>query len=372
MQIDIREAHTSSEINQFIRFPHKLYKNCKQYVPVLDSEELSILTKSPSLEYCKIKMWLAYSNENKIIGRIAGILNPNANDFQKYKRVRFGWFDFIDDIDVAGALLDKVAEWGKEEGMTEIHGPLGYNTWNRQGMLVEGFENTPPTNCLYNFSYYPKIMDQLGYNKQLDWVQVRLYANVGVPDKLRRINELLLEKYNLKILDIKKIKDIDSLVEGFFKSYNLSFRNVDNFSPITPNEIKAIGKSYFPMLKPELTNIVVDEEGNVAAFGICFPSLSDAFKKAKGKLFPFGWYHIMRGFRKYDTIDLMMLGAAPEWQNKGISSIVHTHLATIFKKRDIKFAITNPQAEENLAHKVWDRYEYFPFMTRRCYIKELR
>ena len=371
MQINIREVQTSREIKQFIRFPHKLYKGSKQYVPVLDSDELSVLTKSPSLDYCKIKMWLAYSEKKKIIGRIAGILNPRADEFQQYKRVRFGWFDFIDDADVAKALLDKVEEWGKEEGKTEIHGPLGYNTWNRQGMLFEGFENTPPINCLYNYSYYPKIMDLLGYNKQVDWIQIKITANVGVPDKLKRINELLIEKHHLKILDIKKLKNIDSLVERFFKSYNKSFSRIDNFAPLTPNEIKSIGKTYFPMLKPELTSIVVDEQDNIAAFGICFPNLSQAFKKAKGRLFPFGWYHIMRGFRKYDSIDLMLLGAAPDWQNKGISAIPHTHLATIFQKIDLKYAISNPQAEDNSAFKVWERYEHFPYMKRRCYIKNI-
>ncbi len=371
MQIEIREVLTSSEIKKFIRFPHKLYKENKQYVPVLDSDEFSVLTKSPSLEYCKIRMWMAWSEENKIVGRVAGIINPRADEYQHYQRIRFGWFDFIDDVEVAKALLDKVSEWGREEGKTEIHGPLGYNTWNRQGMLIEGFENTPSVNCLYNYAYYPQIMEQLGYEKQVDWIQVKIPANVGVPDKLRRISESLMERYNLSILDITKLKSIDSLVENFFKAFNESFKNIANFIPLTNNEIKAIGKSYFPMLKPELTSILQDDKGNIAGFGICFPNLSEAFKKAKGRLYPFGWYHIMRGFKKYDSIDLMMIGAAPEWQNKGISSIYHSHLAPMFKELDIKYAISNPQAEDNSAYKVWDRYEHYPYMKRRCYIKNI-
>ncbi len=371
MQAVIREVLTTRDIKNFIKFPHKLYKHNKQYVPVLDFDEFKTLTRSPSLEYCKLKMWLAYSSKNEIVGRIAGILNPHANEFQECKRVRFGWFDFIDDVEVAGDLLDKVVQWGKEEQMNEIHGPLGFNTWNRQGMLVEGFENTPPSNCLYNYAYYPQIMEKLGYSKQLDWLQVKIIANVGVPDKVKRINELLMEKYKLRILDVSEISDINSLIERFFNSYNQAFKRVDNFSPMTPKEIEEIGKSYFPMLRPELTNIVIDDKDNVAAFGICFPSMSEALKKAKGKMFPFGWYHIMKAFKKYDNIDLMMLGASPEWQNTGISSIVHTHLATIFKELDLKFAISNPQAETNLAHKVWDRYGNTPYMTRRCYIKSI-
>jgi hypothetical protein len=214
-------------------------------------------------------------------------------------------------------------------------------------------------------------MEKLGYNKQVDWIQVKIPSNVGAPDKLNRISESLLGRYNLKILDIKKLKSIDSLVEKFFKTFNESFKNIVNFIPLTPNEIKAIGKSYFPMLKPELTIILQDEKDNIAGFGICFPNLSESFQKAKGKLFPFGWYHIMRGFRNYKSIDLMMLGAAPDWQNKGISSIYHSVLAVRLKKLDIKYAISNPQAEDNSAYKVWERYEHFPYMKRRCYIKTI-
>lgn len=371
MGFNIKEVMTSGEIKRFIKFPHKLYRNNKQYVPVLDSDEYKTLTASPSLEYCKIRMWVAVSESGEIIGRIAGIYNPRSNEFQNEQRVRFGWFDFIDDKSVAKALLEKVSEWGKELGMKEMHGPLGYNTWNRQGMLTEGFENLPPVNCLYNFPYYSTIMDQLGMEKQFDWVQVKLKANVGVPDKIRRINQMLLDKYKLRILDIKNLKNFDKFIDGFFKSYNESFREIDNFVPLTKAEVETIAKEYFPKLRDELTCIIVDQNDNIAAFGICFPNLSKSFQKAKGKLFPFGMYHIMQEFKKYDTIDLMILGAAPEWQNKGISSIYHTHIATNLERGRIKYAITNPQAENNSAYKVWDRYGYEPYMKRRCYIKNI-
>jgi GNAT superfamily N-acetyltransferase len=371
MGFSVKEVVTPSEIKKFIKFPHKLYKSSEQYVPVLDSDEYKVLTASPSLEYCKLKMWVAVSDNGEIVGRIAGIYNPRSNDFHNEKRVRFGWFDFVNDKDVAQALLDKVAEWGSEMGMEQMHGPLGYNTWNRQGMLTDGFENTPPVNCLYNYSYYPEIMEQLGMEKQIDWVQVKLKADVGVPDKIRRINQMLLDKYKLKILDIKKMKDYSKFVDSFFRSYNESFKEIDNFVPLTRSEVEQIAREYFPKLREELTCIIVDKDENIAAFGICFPNLSSSFKKAGGKLFPFGLLHIMREFRKYDTIDLMILGAAPEWQNKGISSIYHTHIATNLERGRIKYAITNPQAENNSAYKVWDRYGYEPYMRRRCYIKNI-
>ena len=189
MGFTIKEIRSSKEIKKFIKFPHKLYKSNKQYVPVIDSDEFSVLTQSPSLEYCSLRMWVALDESGEIIGRIAGILNPRSNEFHNQKRIRFGWFDFIENQDVAGALLSKVSDWGKELGMEQMHGPLGYNTWNRQGMLIEGFENMPPINCLYNYPYYPRLMDELGFEKQVDWVQIKIRADEGVPDKIRRINQ---------------------------------------------------------------------------------------------------------------------------------------------------------------------------------------
>ena len=372
MGFTIKEIDKSSDIKRFIKFPHKLYKSSKQYVPSLDVEEFAALTKSPSLEYCKIRFWLAYSGKGEIVGRIAGIYNPRSNEYHNERKIRFGWFDFIDDKEVATALLAKVEEWGREMDMAQIHGPLGYNTWGKQGILVEGFENIPPINCLYNYEYYSHFMDELDYEKQVDWIQVKLKADVGVPDKLKRINQMLLDKYNLKVLDIKKLKSLDKYAESFFKSYHEGFKDIVNFVPLTKKEQDLIVKEYFSKLRQELTCIIVDKDDNIAAFGICIPSLSRSFQKTKGRLYPFGILHIMREFKKYDTIDLMMVASASEWHNKGISSIYHTFIATNLHRGTIKYAITNPQNEYNLATKVWDRYGYEPYMRRRCYIKDIK
>lgn len=371
MKINIQEVSSKSDIKKFIRFPHSLYKSSKQYVPSLDADEFNILTKSPSLEYCKLKMWLASDENGKITGRIAGIYNPRSNDFHSQKRVRFGWYDFIDDFDVARLLLERVQEWGREMGMQEVHGPLSFNTWGKQGMMIEGFENTPPVNCIYNYSYYPQFMERMGFVKQLDWIQLKVETGEPIDERIIRINNMLIEKHKLKILDIKAIKDRDTLVHGFFKSYNQSFKEIDNFVPMTEAEIQNIGKEYFPKLKPELTSIVLDQDGNIAAFGICFPSLSKAFQRAKGRLFPFGIFHILKTFRKYDSIDFMMIGAAPEWQHKGVTSIFHTHIGANLHKMKVLSGVTNPQAENNSAFKVWERYNTQPYMKRRCYIKTL-
>ncbi len=371
MQLEIREVKSSSDLKKFIGFPHKLYKGNAQYVPQLDSQERKILIDSPSLEYCKIKMWLAFDSSNDVVGRIAAIHNPRANEFHSYKRLRFGWYDFVDNAEVAEALMKRAEEWGRELGLTEIHGPLGYNTWNRQGMMIEGFENTPPVNCIYNYPYYPNYMDRMGFEKEVDWIQVRLEISQGVPDKLVRIHDMLIERHGLRYLNVKDLKKEGNVVKSFFEGYNETFKSVDNFIPLTEKEMDDIVKNYFPLLRPELSSFIVDKNNNIAAFGVCFPSLSEAFKKAKGRLFPFGWFHIYRAFNHYSTIDFMMSGAAPEWQSKGLSSMYHTYMDRMLKGRDVRYGITNPQADTNSAYKVWERYTFEPYMKRRCYLKSI-
>lgn len=374
MALQVKEVISSKDLKRFLRLPERIYKDCVQYPTNLRFDEKNIFTKSPCLDYCKLKMWIVLDGKDgkKVVGRIAAIINPKYNELYKTKRARFGWIEFEENIEIPRLLLDVAQAWAKSEGMEEIHGPLGYNTWYKQGMLIEGFENTAPINCIYNYPYYPKFIETLGFEKEADWVQYKLQAMQGVSDKLERINKMLLEKYPLKVVDIKELKKQESVADLFFKNYNDTFRNVHNFVPLTEREIEILGKKYISMLRPELNCFVMDDQGRVAAYGVCFPSLSDAYRKAKGRLFPFGWHHILKGYFKYDTIDLMMVGTDPHWKSKGVSAIFHKHLADQFIKRKIKFGITNPQIEDNTATKVWDSYESKElFMRRRCYIKKI-
>ena len=373
MQVTVKEVKGKKELKAFYQFQNRLYEGCPQYVPSLDADQMSTLTEDPALEYCTRKMWLAYKGE-RIVGRIQAIVNPRYNEFYSLKRVRFGWFDFEEDIEIARALLNTAKEWGREQGMNQIHGPLFYNTLGKQGMLVEGFENTPPYNCIYNYPYYVEFMEQLGFEKEVDWIQYKLNGSQGAPEKLQRLSDILMRKYKLRLLDLKKVKGKlkKELIEKFFKVYNECFKSVPNFIPLTSKEIEKTGNAYFSMLKPELTCMVVDENNDIAAFGLCFPSLSEALKKAKGSLFPFGWYHILKAYRKYDTIDLMMVGSSPAWAQKGLSAIFHNKLAADSKERNIQICITNPQIDTNIAAvKVWESYDKEPFMRRRCWIAQL-
>ena len=377
MAITVKEVTTDRQLRQFYKFQNRLYRKCRYYVPTLNSDQRHSLTDDPALKYCKRKLFLAYDDRGKVVGRVQAIINPRYNDYDNLSRVRFGLFDFKEDPAIAQALIDAVEKWGKAEGMTEIHGPLAYNTLGRQGMLVEGFDKEPQVNCLYNYPYYVDYMQQMGFEKECDWIQYEMDATLGVPEKLGRIAKLLVEKYGLQVLKIRDVKRDpvlkEKLLSQFFEIYNESFKAVHNFIPLTEDEQKEMGNHYFKYLKEGLTCMVLDKDGNLAAFGVSMPSLSRAFKRARGKLFPIGWLFILLAFWRYKKVDLMLLGSAPEWHSKGLSAIFHTKLETSYYKMKIKTAISNPQIDTNIAAiKVWDSYKKEFYMRRRCWIRKIR
>lgn len=372
MTFEIKEVSTKKEMKRFARFPLQLYKNHPQYVPSLVGDEIKSIWNSPSLNYCQQKAWIAYNNRNKVIGRIVGIVNPRANELYGYKRIRFGWFDVVDDFSVAEALLKTVINWGAGLGMTEIHGPLGYNTWNKQGMMIEGFERIPQFNCIYNYPYYPKFLERMGFAKELDWLQYIMPAQQPVPDKIERINSLIMKKYDLRLLKWKGFKDIEPYLDDFFSMYNDSFMTVSNFIPLLPEEIEAGLKMYIKLLDPELSYFILDSNDKIAAFSISFPSMSQAFRKAGGYLFPFGWFHLLKGYFFYKDIDFMMIGAHPAWKGKGLSSIYHYHTNKTIIKKKLRWAVTNPQLENNQAIEIWKEYDKELHTRRRCYLKTIQ
>ena len=374
MAITVKEVTTDRQLRQFYKFQNRLYRKCRYYVPTLDSDQKHSLTDDPALKYCKRKLFLAYDEKGNVVGRVQGIINPRYNEYYSLSRVRFGWFDFKEDPAIAEALIDAVEKWGKAEGMTEIHGPLAGNTLGRQGMLVEGFDKEPQVN---NYPYYVDYMQQMGFEKECDWIQYEMDATLGVPEKLGRIAKLLVEKYGLQVLKIRDVKRDKALKEKllsqFFEIYNESFKAVHNFIPLTEDEQKEMGSHYFKYLKEGLTCMVLDKDGNLAAFGVSMPSLSRAFKRARGKLFPIGWLFILLAFWRYKKVDLMLLGSAPQWHSKGLSAIFHTKLETSYYKMKVKTAISNPQIDTNIAAiKVWESYKKEFYMRRRCWIRKIR
>lgn len=358
-------------LRMFIGFPDELYRNCPQYVPALHHDQKRTLTKSAPLEYCRMKMWVAMEN-GKVVGRICAIVNPRYNERYGTRRARFGWFDVIDDFEVARLLVDTASAWAKGEGMTEIHGPLFFNTLGKQGMLVEGYENTPPFNCIYNFPYYVDFVERLGFEKECDWVQFRLPVLQDLPGKTTRMAGIVKERYGLRFGNLDLIKKDKKQVNDFFRVYNEAFASrVYNFIPFTELEIKEEARASIPLLSEKSSSVVLDRDGNLAAFGIVFPSMSKALQKARGRLFPSGWWFLLRARKDYSVIDLMLTGAVPEWQNKGLSALFFDAIMAKARKNGSAWAITNPQIEDNPAVNLWNSYEHELFMRRRCYIKKI-
>ncbi|MBR4810068.1 MAG: hypothetical protein IK031_07295 [Bacteroidales bacterium] len=367
----VLEVKSKSDLRRFIRFPDVLYRGCAQYVPALHSSEMHALTAAASLSYCKRRCWLAVDG-SKVVGRICAIINPRYNELYGKKRVRFGWFDCINELEVAKLLIGAAEDWARSEGMTEIHGPLSYNTMGRQGMLVEGYENIPPFNCIYNFPYYNDLMTALGFEKECDWLQYKMVANHGVPEKARRVAKMVMERYNLHLGSIDALKKDPAQVRKFFKVYNDSFsQSVYNFIPLTDKEIEEEASAMMRFISDKASSILLDENGDLVAFGISTPSLSKAMQKARGHLFPFGWYFLRRAMKNYKVTDLMVNGAAPEWQNKGVSSVYYKEMADKAAILGNRWAISNPQIESNSAVNIWNSYEHDPYMRRRCYIKKI-
>ena len=350
----IHEVNDRKALLEFVRFPDELYRDCPQYVPALHSDQVKSLTRVAPLDYCTHKLWLVRDGD-RVAGRICAMVNPRYNERYGRKRARFGWFDCIEDLEVARLLLGTAEAWARE-----------------QGMLVEGYENIPPFNCLYNFPYYNDFVQALGYGKECDWLQYKMVANHGVPDKARRVSKLVQERYNLHFGSIARLKKDKALVRKFFQVYNDSFaESVMNFVPLTDKEIDEEAASVMPFITDKASCLLLDGNDEIVAFGISFPSISRALQKAKGSLFPFGWWHLLRAMRNYEVTDLMVNGAAPEWQNKGVSAVYYEKMADKAKVIGNRWAISNPQRESNSAVNIWNSYEHEPFMRRRCYLKKI-
>ena len=367
----IHEVRSRKDLLQFVRFPDGLYRDCPQYVPALHGDQVRSLTKAAPLRYCTRRLWLVRDGD-RTVGRICAMVNPRYNERYGRRRARFGWFDCIDDFEVARLLFAAAEGWAKEQGMDEIHGPLYYNTFGRQGMLVEGYGNVPPFNCLYNFPYYNDFVVRLGYAKECDWVQYRMAADQGVPDKARRVSRIVRERYRLRFGSIDELKKDKALVRKFFEVYNDSFASaVMNYIPLTDEEIEEEAASVMPFISDKTSSLLLDEQGGIVAFGISFPSISAALQKAKGRLFPFGWWHLRRALRNYETMDLMVNGAAPAWQHKGVSAVYYEEMADKARRIGNRWAISNPQIESNSAVNIWNIYELETYMRRRCYLKNI-
>jgi GNAT superfamily N-acetyltransferase len=374
MSVEIKEVLTNSDLKKFIRFPYSLYKNNPYWVPSLDLDEKRTLskTKNPAFEFCEAKYWLAYKN-GSIAGRIAGIINHRANECWKENRIRFGWIDFINDFEVAEALIKTVENWGKERGFDEIHGPLGFTDMDREGMLVEGFDEYGTYATIYNHSYYPEIIGKLGFEKDVDWLQFEFIVPKEEPQKLKQLSELIAKRYNVHTLKDKTKKKLKNIYSGqIFEILNESFKPLYGFAPLSEKQIELFTNQYIGFVDPEYISCVMDQNDRMLGFGITMPSLSQAVKNANGRLFPFGWYHLIKGIKSTKIVDMYLIAIRPEWQNKGLNALIFDELINNYIKNGIEKAVQNPVLENNLKMiEIWKDYNPRQFLRRRCFIKKL-
>jgi len=371
--VTIKKVSSTSELNKFISFPDKLYKGSKFRVPQLHSFEKSSLVKekNPAFEYCEANYWLAYK-DGEIVGRIAGILNKKSNIIWKENYIRFGWIDFIDDEEVSALLIKTVEDWAKSLNMEAVHGPLGFTDFDLEGMLVKGFNEIGTQATIYNYPYYPKHLEKLGYHKDVDWIQLELKMPDKVPEKILRISKLVQKKYNLHLLKVKSAKEIRPYAKSVFEIINETYTNLYGFVPLNEKQIEHYTEQYFALVNPKFVGLVLDENDELVGFGLSFLSLSKALMKAKGKLFPFGFIHILLAMRKNDTIDLLLHAVRPKYFNKGVPSIFYADMTQACIDNNIKTAVISHILETNKASiQMFNAYETRQHIRRRIYIRHI-
>jgi len=364
-------------LRKFITFPEYLYKDCENWVPPLMGDEFDTLCGDPrrnsAMDFCERILYLAYDADGRIVGRIAGIINHKANQEWNTRIVRFGWFDFINDEGIARTLIDAVKKWGSEKGMDIIKGPLGFTDMDREGMLVEGFDEFSPFTCIYNYSYYPEILEKLGFTKDADWVQLM----VEIPSKLPEIlnySRLVEERFGLHVVKAASVRELEKKYgRAIFHVVNESFAPLYEFSPLTDVQIDRYLQTYVPIMDLDFVCVVTDADDNVAGFCFCVPSLAKAVKKSNGRLFPFGLVRILHALRKNDTLEALMIGVRPEYQSKGVTALIFRFLQENCIKRGITRLLVNPMLEKNYkVQNIWSMYPSRQFLRRRSYLSSIK
>lgn len=371
--ITIKEVVSKKDKRDFVTFPFSLYKNNPYWVPQLIADEINNISEAsnPAFEFCDAQFWLAYK-ENKLVGRIGGIINHRYNEKVGKKSARFSQIDFIDDAEVVKTLLSTVENWAKGKGAEFIHGPFGFTDMDPEGMLVEGFEELGTIATIYNYAYYPKHLETNGYTKEADWIEYELILPQEIPEKVERIADIALQRYKLKILKVKKAKEIMPYAHELFGVLNECYKDLHGFVELTDKQIDMYVKQYFGFIIPDYVPIVLDENNHVVAFGITMPSLSKAFQKAKGSLFPFGFIHILMAMRKNDRADLYLTGVRPDFQDKGVNAVMMCEMNKVFLNHNIKKVESNPELETNSKVQAqWRFYDKRQHKRRRCFVKSL-
>lgn len=368
-------AFDSDQLSQYINFQINLYKGNPCYVPPLFIDQMATMTPedNPAFDFCEAQPFMAFRN-GEPVGCITAIINKAYNEKTGSRQVRFGMMDFIDDEEVVDGLMDAVAAWGRERGMTEMVGPLGFTDMDPEGMLIEGFDEMGTMATIYNYPYYQEHMKRLGFEKDADWVEYRITVPDAVPEKHQRIADIVARKNGLSVLKFtskKKIKE--QYGRAIFELVNEAYSDLYGFVPLTERQIQHYIKQYIGVLRLDDVTLIVDAEGTLVALGISMPSLSAALRKSGGKLFPFGWWHLLKAIRgNTDVVDLLLIAVKPEYQSKGVNALLFADLIPRYNANGYKFAESNVELEGNAnVQKQWEYFERRQHRRRRAWKKSI-
>ena len=377
MSVTVTRVQNKRAFREFLHFPLTLYKDMPAFVPPLLMDDADTLNpkKNPAYEFCDAAMYLAYK-DGKLAGRVAAIVNSKANAAWNHDQVRFGWFDFIDDREVSKALLDAVEAFGRERGMTTILGPLGFTDFDPEGMLVEGFEYLSSMALHHNWPYYKDHMEALGYVKDVDWLEYRIYIGDTIPDKYTRVAKIVEDRYDLHLRKTTR-REVRKTDIGYriFNLINETYASLYNFTVLPKKMIDKYVGFYLGIIDLKFVSLVEDKDKNIVGFGVVMPSITRALKKCKGKLFPLGWFYILRSmYWKYEeSFEMLLIGIKPEYQKKGVNSIIFVDLMKELLKGGFTYGESNAELESNLdIRSQWGDLEVKECKRRRVYKKELK
>lgn len=377
MKVEVRKVTCRRNMDDFVRLPRLMYRGVPQYVPDLERDVVAVFCRksNPGLEFSDVQPFVAYRDDVPV-GRIAGIVNRKANERWQQRVVRFGLIEFIDDLDVSRALLDAVAQWGQEQGMDTLQGPLGITDFDKEGMLVEDFHLTGTMNTIWNPDYYPRHMEALGFQKAVDWLQIRIGIPKETPLRYSRTAQYVREQIGLRV-----VKMGDAGIEPrryarqALEMFNEAYAPIFGFSALSETQITAFLDRYLPLLDRQMAPIVLNEQGEVVGAAVTIGSLSRALQKADGRLWPTGWYHLLKAlkWKHEDTVEMLLVGVRPDYQGMGVNALFFDDLIPIYNRYGFKWAETGPQLEDNIRElSQWKALQPEYVKRRRCYIKELR
>jgi hypothetical protein len=372
MRVDIIKVESKSDYKEFVKLPFEIYKGNKYWVPPIIKDEIKSLdpAENPAMEYCESQFWLAKMG-NKTVGRIGAIIHPLYNEKVGEQLGRFSRLEFIDDGDVFIALMNTAVNWLKERGMKKVHGPLGFSNLDTQGMLIEGFDHLASVASVYHMDYYKKHLDAYGFDKENDWVEFRLTLGEQARKKGIRGSQLIKKRYGFESVKFNSNEEIKPYVKDIFKILNEAFVNLPYVSPFSDKMIQLYADKYFKVINPKYVRLVKKEE-RVVGFIVAVPSLSEAMQKAKGKLFPFGFTHVLKAMKNPKVLDFFLTGVVPEYDHAGVAVIMFAEIQDEMMKAGIDQMETTGIFETN--HNVisnWKNYEHIQHKRRRCFIKEL-